>query len=157
MSRSTSAAYKSALFRSQTDKTVIVLIKIKHADLTPNLFFCSDNVDVISEGVTYLSYPFIIRLPEDTSDRPPRAKLSIDNIDRTIVAAIRSLTTSPKVEIRIVLADTPDTLEYLIKGLEFTNITYDAFTVEGDMVGVDVLNEQYPKDKFVPAKFPGLF
>ena len=43
----------------------------------------------MSGGDTYLACPFFLELPSDEEDRPPRARLRIDNVDRRQVRAVR--------------------------------------------------------------------
>jgi hypothetical protein len=87
----------------------------------------------------------------------PKAKLSIDNIDRTIVAAIRSINTAPTVLIEIVRAADLSTVEASFPDFQLINITYDAMVVSGDLTVENFTAEPFPAATFCPSLFPGLF
>jgi hypothetical protein len=81
----------------------------------------------------------------------------IDNIDRRIVQAVRSLTSAPAVLIEIVRAADPDTVEARFVDFKLANVTYDAQVVEGDLTVEDFTAEPFPSASFSPSLFPGLF
>lgn len=157
MSRSVSNAFKGAVFRSQTSEVFLVLITINHNDLVDPIRLTSDNVNTVSNSNTFLQAPFQITLPDDTAESPPSARIVFDNVDRTIVQTIRSLTSSPTVDIQIVLASSPDVIEYEQSGLVLRNADYDVLTVSGELRGIEILDEPFPKDRFTPDNFPAMF
>ncbi len=83
--------------------------------------------------------------------------MTIDNIHRDIVIAIRDLTSAPTVEIKVVLSSDPYTAEAEFTGFELTNVTYDSLQVQGDLTIESFMNEPFPGDSFLPSTFPGLF
>jgi len=117
----------------------------------------SDEVTTVSNGVSFVPFPFDLVLPNDMDSKSYRAKLVIDNIDRSIVQAVRSLTTAPSVQIQIVRAATPDVIEVQFVDFNLTNVTYDAYRVQGDLTVEDFTAEPFPAAIFSPGLFPGLF
>jgi len=166
VSRDTSEAFRSAVYGQATDEALLILIKIDHEDfvglsLDP-LRFTSDGVDTESdvdgETKTYTAYPFQIVLPSNVEAGITRGSIVIDNIDRSIVSAIRQISSEPcEVSIWVVLASTPDTAEAEFTGFRFTNITYNDLTVSGEITIESFLSEPFPGDTFLPSTFPGLF
>lgn len=148
---------KQALNASQTDDVFLILLTISHASLSPSIRVSSDAVDTISNSNTFVAFPFDLSLPDDTDSASPRARLSIDNVDRQIVTAIRSISTAPSVLIQIVRAEAPNTIEASFADFKLTNISYDAHVVSGDLTVEDFTSEPFPAGKFTPSLFPGLF
>ncbi|MBE0598443.1 MAG: DUF1833 family protein, partial [Desulfuromonadales bacterium] len=105
----------------------------------------------------YQPFPFDIALPADRDDQISKVTLTIDNVDRAIVRAVRELASAPTVTLEIVLASSPDVVE--AGPFEFTlqDAGYDALTVSGTLGYEDILNEPFPAGAFVPAAFPGMF
>jgi len=155
--RNVSDAFQGAVFRSQTDEVFIVLLTIDHENLAEPIRVTSDAVNTISNGDTFIPYPFAVQLPSEQNDSVPIAKLSIDNVHRLIGQTIREIDTPPEVTVQIVLHSDPDLVEAEWTGLIIEKVSYNALTVEADIVGPDILNEPFPGDKFTPDKFPGLF
>lgn len=157
MSRSITPETQAALFAPETDETFLMLLTIDHPALSQPLRVCNDGVDVTSRGEVFTAFPFSLSLPDDEDGRPPRARLAIDNVDRQIVQAVRSLVSSPTVFIEIIRAAAPDVVEARFEDFRFTNISYDSNLVEGDLTIEDFTTEPYPAASFTPSLFPGLF
>lgn len=154
---SVSATAKAALFAQETDEAFLPLLTVEHEDLDQPYHFVDNPVNVVSRGRTYLGFPFQVDLPPQDPDRPPRVRLTIDNVDRRIVQALRAIDTPPTITLEIVLASDPDTVEAGPFVMTLANADYDAVQIEGDLAHQDVLNEPFPGDTFNPAAFPGLF
>ena len=157
MSRNVSAELKQAVYAQETTQEFIVLITLSHPDLSTAIRVNSSGLDIVSNGETFVAFPFEVVLPDDVDDRPPRAKLRIDYISREIVLAVRTISSAPFVNIQIVMASSPDTIEAEFLDFRLSNITYDQLTVEGDLTLEEFIGEPYPARVFSPADFPGLF
>ena len=157
MSRNVSAELKQAVYAQETTESFIVLVTLSHPDLETPIRVNSSGQEVISNGDLFVAFPFEVILPDDVDDRPPRARLSIDNVSREIVLAIRTISSAPFVTIQIVMASSPSTIEAEFPDFRLANITYDQLTVEGDLTLEEFIGEPYPARVFSPADFPGLF
>lgn len=157
MSRNLSTTMRQALNAPETGEAFLVLLTLSHADLPDPIRVTSDAVATESRGNSFTPFPFDLTLPDDLDDRAARAKLAIDNIDREIVRAVRSLTTAPNVLIEIVRAAAPDTVEAQFIDFRLTNVSYDVYKVEGILSIEDFTAEPYPAATFSPSLFPGLF
>lgn len=157
MSRALSNIARQALHAEGTEEAFLVLLTLSHADLAEPLRVTSDAVDTLSRGETFIAYPFELSLPDDDDSRVPRAKLAIDNVDRSIVLAVRSLSTAPVVLVEIVRASDPDTVEARFADFRLANVLYDAHLVQGDLSIEDFTTEPFPAHVFSPSLFPGLF
>jgi hypothetical protein len=116
-----------------------------------------NGTDITSRGLTFIAYPFDLVVPDDTSDRPPQASITIDNIDRRITEYLETTSTPPSITIEIIRASEPDVIEVAWAGLTLKEVKYNKFTVSGTLTYEDITRESYPQGTFTPAYFPGLF
>lgn len=151
----TTAALRAA-FRQETDEVFLIILDIDHPALADPIRVVNNSENIVSNGNTYVAFPFEIRLPDEAEDQP-RVTLTIDNVDRVIVDTIRSLTTAPTVSISVILASSPNDIEVGPFVMTLREVTYDVMTVQGELTFDDVLNEPFPGDSFIPAHYPGLF
>lgn len=161
-----STAFKNAIFAQQSSEVLILLLTITHPDLTDDILLATDPYDVlpiagvrgvVSRGLEFVYLPINFTLPSDDDTGAARAKLTIDNIDRRIVAAIRSVTGNLQCKMELVLASDVDAVELSFDGFELANAQYDAMTVETELFINNYEEEPFPAGRFVPSLFPGLF
>ena len=155
---SVSTAFKQAVFAPQTGEAFLVLVTIDHPTLVTPARVTSDAVDTISRLETFIACPFEIVLAEQGVGKVPRMRLSIDNIDRGLVQAIRDAgLDAPTVLVEVVRGSAPDTVEASWPDFSLTEARYDALVVEGDLTIEDFTALPYPYQTFTPSRFPGLF
>ena len=157
MSRTVSGLTRQALYAAETEETFLILLTLTHPDLIVPIRVTSDAVATVSRGNDFVPFPFDLVLPDDQENRAPRARLAIDNIDRQIVIAIRTLSSAPTVLMEIVRAADPDAVEAQFLDFRLTNVSYDAQRVEGNLTIEDFTAEPFPAATFSPSLFPGLF
>ncbi|KKM70120.1 hypothetical protein LCGC14_1443930 [marine sediment metagenome] len=157
MSRSPSSTFIQAINAQDTNEVFLILIEITHVDTGLILRVTSDAVDTVSNGNTYVHFPFKLTLPDDTTDEMPSAQLVIDNVDRTLLNALRSISTPPVVNIKIVLASDPDTVEVDLSGFDLSNVSYDQQSITGRLQFKTYIMEPFPGERFNPNEFPALF
>ena len=157
MSRALTLSALQAVNAQETDEVFLVLLTLAHDSLIQPVRVTSDAVDTLSRGESFIAYPFDLSLPEDSEALTATAHLSIDNVDRVIIAALRGLQDSPAVTVEIVRAAAPDTVEAVFPDFRLSEIQYDAATVTGTLTIEDFTAEPYPAVVFAPAGFPGLF
>src|SRR3990167_2193641 len=146
-----------ALMAGQTDEAFLLLLTISHADLATPIRVSSDAVNTVSNGETFIPFPFSLSLPDEVTDSPPSVRLSIDNVDRTIMGTIREIDTPLSIRLEVVAASSPD--DVLAGPFDFSlrQADGDAASISGELRFEDVLNEPSPAGKFTPAVAPGLF
>ena len=116
-----------------------------------------DGVDTHGSAVTFAGGFFAIELPEEAGDNISTVRVSIDNVDRVIVQAIRNASNPPEVRLWIVLRSSPDLVEAGPYFLVLESAEYDAMTVTGELAFEDVTNRRFPQHEFTPHLVPGLF
>ena len=157
MSRNISSLTAQSIYSQESGDAFLILLTIDHANLTAPIRVSSDAIDTISNGNNFTAFPFDITLPDDQENSSPRAKLVIDNIDRQVVSAVRSIDSAANVLIEIVRAADPNTIEAQFIDFKLTNVSYDAQKVEGDLTIEDFTAEPFPAASFSPSLFPALF
>ncbi|MDE1151412.1 MAG: DUF1833 family protein [Micavibrio sp.] len=157
MSRDPSLLARQALYAPETADAFLILLTLSHASLAEPIRVTSDAVDTVSRGSQFVAFPFDLTLPDDTEGQSPEARLRIDNVDRQVVKAVRSLNSAPSVLIEIVRVATPDVIEAQFQDFRLTNVTYDSQVVEGNLSIEDFTMEPFPAAVFAPGNFPGLF
>ena len=158
MSRSLSTTLKAQINGQNSNDPLIPLIEISHADIT-TLRFADNGENITSNSNTYNAFPFNIAIPNDTEKSIPRVTLAIDNVDRQLVQAVRSITAGgdyPDVKLSLVLASTPDTVEASFD-FKLKSASYDRFIVSGVLSYEDILSESFPQKRFTPDLYPGIF
>ena len=166
MSRNLSNEAKHAMYSQSTDETFIVLLTITHPNFAEPIRLASDSFEflpvaqvrgVVSRGEEYIYLPFSITLPKQDDTGISKASLSIDNIDRRMVQAIRTADSSVSVKAEIVLASDVNNVEITVDKFKLAHITYDAFTISGDLSLEYYDLEPFPYKRFNPSDFPGMF
>lgn len=166
MSRQLSTNAKQAIFAQQTSEIFAILLTITHPDLTNPIRLSSDSHEllptagvrgIISRGQEYIYLPFSVSLPSQDETGVARAQISIDNIDRTIVQAVRQANSSLAIKIEVILVSDPDNVEISIDNFKLQKVTYDAFTVGGELSLEYYDLEPFPYKRFTPSGFPGIF
>ena len=156
MSRTLSQTALQALLAQNTSQAFVMLMKIEHADLTEPIRVALSNEDIASNGETYKASNFQVNLPQERENDPPRVSVSVDNVDRNIVAGIRTISGAPTFSLQVVLKSSPNTVEISASELTMRNAEWDEQTVTGELTYEDILNEPLGR-RFIPKDYPALF
>lgn len=154
--RTLSPAALESAFSQETDEVWLVLLTITHPSLAAPIRFVNDFQSLVSRGNVFLAFPFEVEFPEQDADSPGEARLTIDNIDRSIVNTIRAISSPPDITMEVVLASQPDTVEAVFSGLTLRNVNYDALKVSGVLRFEDIMTEPVSV-QMTPARFPAMF
>ena len=158
MSRATiTSVFRQAAYAQETDQVFLVILEINHASLAEPIRVVNNYENITSNGNLYVGCPFDIELPGDFEDALPSVTLTVCNVDRQIVEAVRSVTGPPTISIAVVLASSPDSIEAGPFVMTLRTASYNSLIVSGTIMPEDVLNEAYPGEYFTPGNFPGLF
>lgn len=160
-----SEAGSRAVNASETDEIYIQLLTLTHDTLLEPIRVCDDPKEMLivgqrgvtSRGDDFVFLPFQLVRPGQADDYIPAGRLTIDNVSREIIQAVRSINTAVKVKMEIVLASNPDIVELAVEGFYLRNITADQMVVTGELTLRQFDTEPFPKGRFTPSKFPGLF
>lgn len=160
MPRSTSMAFVAAAAAQQTSEALLALVTISHPSIIGGpLRLVQDMQDLTSNGNLYTAFPFSVQLPDDSDDGVAQVKLTIDNVDQSIMVALRGLapTEPPTVQVDLVLSSQPNVVEASFPNMTLRNVTGDALTIEGELRMDEEDLSTFPQDSFTPQNFPGMF
>lgn len=144
-----------ALLGLEPDEVVIVLLTIAHPAIA-TIRVTNDNKDVVSNGNTFIAYPFSITLPNDNEDVGV-AELQIANVDRTIIEAVEEMTEPASCTVQVVLASTPNVIEYEWSNLIIRNVSADDVTVTAQIGAAPIDATPYPPIRVTQRDFSGLY
>ena len=85
MPKEYSAQYKSTLAEVNATEAPLILLEISHPQLTQPVRVVNDTQDLLSNGNTYVGFPFRCVLPDDFENQLPKARLAIDNVSRDLM------------------------------------------------------------------------
>ncbi len=185
--RSLSLNFRNAVYAHESGQVAVILVTITHPSLSQPIYLSTDptqpaegfNTNIlpvadvlamldvlavgqlayctISRGHTYLFVGMEVSLPDERDRAPPTSKLTISNVDESLIPLIRSVTTQASVLMEGILASAPDTVEFSIPVLQVIGVDYDATTISLNLAMDALAIEPYPSGSFDPASFPGLF
>lgn len=154
--RTMSTSAVQALMAQETDAVFLILLTIEHGSLATPIRVVNNNVNIVSRGNTYQAFAFDITLPNDDKGLPV-AKLTIDNIGLELIETIRTIKSNPTVTIEIILANSPDTVELAIYDMTLKSVQFNAYTVSGDLIVEDILNQPLHGSMIDSSQYRGLF
>lgn len=155
--RAVSASAVRAIISRETDKVFVALLLIEHPSIAP-VRICSDTAQIVRSDGTYLPFPFEFVLPEDTEGEIPRAAVKLDNVNREIVKQLSTIEGKPTVTFMLVLADTPEVVEYGPAEFLMADAAWNVLTITGTLAyQEDIWMQQVPGQSYTPSNSPGLF
>jgi hypothetical protein len=156
MARTLSSTAIASQNAQETGEVWLVLLTISHADLATPIRVVNNNEDIVSRGLTFQAFPFEIVLPNEDPDQPPKAYLRIDNVDRSVIAAVRGISSTPSVTIEVILASAPNNVEIGYSGFSLRNVTFDVAQIEAELLFESIFGEPITAS-MTPSRFPGMF
>lgn len=145
---------------SQTSaEAFLATMTIEHPSFATPLRFIQDVVDLTrSDGTTYIAYPFKLQLPDDRDDQIPTVTLTIGNVDRRIIPAIRGITPPPPiVTVGVIMRSDPDNEVIVPLQFTMTSVDYNATQITATLTYEFRLSAKFPRDAINPATCPGVF
>lgn len=144
-----------AVLASATAKTFLECLTITHSQMA-TIQLVNDSVNLNRANGTYVAFPFSISAATQSQNRPPAIDITADAVDQRIITGLRQLAGSREraaIRYEVVLADTPDTIEFGPVNFEFdamsgnsaTQITVRASFMKG------ALNDAFPALQFTPS------
>lgn len=140
----------------ESSDAALVLLTITHPEWGDPVRLVRNTEDVTSRGYTYSRAPFDVDVVTD-DDQPPRATLTVPNVDRSIGELCLSLSSPPLVAIEVISTAYPDEPIYRAARLELRNVRIDPLSVSGDLAVRDYSQEICGIIVMTPARAPALF
>ncbi len=157
MPRAISTAMQTAIHARATDEVFLILLTIDHDDLATPERFVNNTTDITSNGRVFTSYPFAVTLPDQDPEKPPEVTLVLDNVAQDIIQTLRSFSSPLSIDLEVVMASDPDTIEIGPMSLELMTADWDAGVITCRIAYPELLDEPVPFETYTPALFPGMF
>jgi hypothetical protein len=176
---SLSAAAIKAMFSSETDQQLIMLLTIYDPTLVAGTTNTVEPVrladsytgrldsitteDEVYYGVTsrtkdYLFLPMQMSLPGEQDTGVGQCSLTLNYVTPEAIVLIRQHLTGPcKVLIELVLSGSPNIVEASFPGFYITSVSYNAESITLALNMISLNTEPFPSFNFTPSYFPGLF
>lgn len=141
-------------------------LKIDHPSFGQPYRFIDDQVPADGTGVQkrtdgggddWLCFPFGLKLPDDRDDEMASATLTIDNVDREILATLRGISGKLSVSVWICLLTDIDDLVAGPFDFSLNRISWNALTISGPLEYEPILNMGWPAHVFDAVTMPGMF
>jgi len=170
-----SATAIRAMFSSETEQAVVMLLTIYGLDGTSVVIRLADNFNkriseteteivygVRSRGNDYVFLPMEISLPSETEDGNSNCNIRFNFVTPEAIQIIREQLTGPvKVLLELVLTDGTNadlnTVEATFSGFYITSASYNAESITLTLGMINYNTEPFPAYNFTPRNFPGLF
>lgn len=169
MSRVLTASALKAMFAEETGDYPILLVTIGCESWEEDLRISSDPTQRLIETDTEILYgtrsaskdflflPFQLKFPDESDETSQQMSITIDNVSREMVPAIRAASLAMTVTTDIVMSCSPDIIEASFPDFTIASIEYDELTIVGNMTLDLYETEPFPGGSFTPSSFPGLF
>ena len=154
MPKNISQDLRDQIYATEMSDVPLVILDIVSG--ATHLRFVNNNQDIIYDGNTYQATAFNFIPPGHTEGELESARLSICNIDRQIVAVIRTINTPPLVTANMVVVG--DTVEREAGPWEFElrDVSYNAKVLSGTLVYNVHHKEILSTIRFTSENFPSL-
>lgn len=173
MSRRVSLNHRLAQDAAASGEIEVALFMITHPSLSKPIRLSTDNADEISRdpylrgtrstwmGSNPLTEPFhhVIAdavMPSDMDNTPAAGQIVLALTDQALVTAVRSVTTVPTISMAVVLASSPDVIEYEVRDLDIVSHDINAAEVTLTYSREDIEQEPCPAGRMTKDNFPGL-
>ncbi len=156
MSRNLSPAAIASGNDESTGEVWLVLLTISHPSISPPIRVVNNVEDIESRGNTFVGLPFQVELPGEDSDNAVLSTIRVDNVDRQIVGAIRSLSSPPTCDVEVILASSANTVEIGFYDMTMRTANYDSLYIDAQLTFESIFTEPISCDQ-TPARFPALF
>lgn len=154
----TSAAFTESRQRVNDADGILELLEISHSSFSGPAYLVNDTRDWVSNGVTYVGWPFRFTYPQDKTKESPRSTLEVDNVGRDLTAELENLPANAVLmaTVRLVARSDPDTVEWSWT-VPMTNVSVNVALISATL-GVDFLmRQQACRLRHDPNTSPGIF
>ncbi len=159
MPRELTSSFKQSTSRVDNFDYPIFIVEINHSSFATPVRFCDNNEDITSNGNVYTAIGMKVEVPSDSdSTTEISATISIDNVGRTLVAALESTggLVGAKITLgQILLSDLNSIM--LSAKFNLVNITMSLTSVTGTLTRPDISNTKSVQIIYTQETSPGLF
>jgi hypothetical protein len=146
-----------AVMQPNTGEVFLLLVTFNHSSFDTPIRLVNNLEPITSRGNEYMAFPIDMVLPPDDGDTLPTVQITCQNASLELIDEVRSVQGPMSLTIEMIMASSPDYVEASIGDLRVANAQYDKNTIQLTATVDDLLNTSFPKEKYQPGNFPGLF
>lgn len=158
--RNVSQTALRAFLAQETEEVVLMCLTFTHTSFVTPYRLVTNTEPLMRALGEYTPFAFQLNLPPETDDQVPQLQLTIDNVDNSILKAIRVLPVGQRVQVtmEVVLASAPDDPEVGPIDFKILSIDFDESQITGTIgLDDDFLNTTFPSGEYTPVNSPGVF
>ena len=172
MPRTFQPTFRSDFEAPYAQNVILIFARFYSPSFATPIWVVNEVVNYTLGGQVWIGFPFTIEFLED-SDKPPRGKITVQNVDRVIGQSLQQLVYAPYMDVSVYAGSdwqnsidpgsnsrlpigTP-TLEYQALMLQLWDLTITPATCEASFGPPDVSQEFWPQPRCTKAFTPGLF
>jgi len=156
MSRTLTTGQKAALYAAETSAVLPILIRLEHSTLATPLYFVNNTEDLTYSGQVYTACAFKFNPPDQGPNGSHNASIIIDGTDGTLIQIIQAMDVSPVITTIAAYFDT--VIEAMIQwSFTLQKIVCDGYTIQGELVYDDNLDNEMGPVEMTAQTMPGLF
>lgn len=158
MAKAYTANFKSTLAEVAANEAPLILLEINHPDLTAPVRVVNDTQDVISNGNTYIAFPFRCTLPDDFEGQASKARLSINNVGKDLMYWIETTNggSGSTCTFKQILRSVPNTVEWSIT-MNLFNVNVTMQEISAELGFENLFSRPAIKMQYRPDNSPGIF
>jgi hypothetical protein len=158
MANQISAQLIAQMFAQESGDPFLTLVTLTHPDFAGPVRLVNNQEDIISNGQTFIAFPLEITLPTDDDAGVAREiSITFANTSLELVDELRSVQTPVNVQLDLILASTPDIIEFSFQEFKLRTVSFDQMSVQAKLFMDDFLNVELTSESYSPAIYPGLF
>ena len=161
MPREYSQDINDELIAPSTAEVFLVLLVLSHVDLANDIYLVSNTESIVSSvtgsAETYTAMAFDFVPPNSSDGELNTARVTIDAVDRTVIQAVRTISSPATITAYIIQASDPNTIVQGPWAFTLQNVNYTKESVTGDLVYKAYLEEVAGTVFFTPSNFPLLY
>lgn len=166
--RTLTTGFRREVEREATAEFPLIFLEITHPALAETIRVVNDPKDFVYRGLSYSKAFFEVQLLTD-NERPPEARLSVQNVDQRIGNTLRFMKGPARLRMDVVAASqfnlsvdprteiTPVYPEYVADYLYLIDVEGDAMMLNGRITSWDYTQELWPGVRATQDRTPGLF
>ena len=157
MANDISNLLKQELFGQTSNDPLLSLFELSHPSFDETIYLVNNAEDVVSNTITYTSFPLTLAMPSDDGESNRQVSISFDNVSLSLVEEFRKVTTPIDCIIRVVLASNPDNIQIEFLDLKLVSVSITSSIITARLIMDDFLHVELTSEKYTPQNFPGLF
>jgi hypothetical protein len=146
------------MFAQESGDPFLILVTLTHPDFAGPVRLVNNQEDIVSNGETFSAFPMEITLPiDDESNSAREIQITFANTGLELVDELRGVQTPINVQLDMILASTPDIVEFSFQEFKLRQVSFNQFTIQGSLYMDDFLNTELTSENYSPSIYPGLY